>query len=71
MEEEASYRPVSEHVTKFKSGGAIVMRAASTRSDAWLPKSATAGFDSIAAPRSKPIDSMRHRTIDISSARLL
>lgn len=63
-------RAVSEHVTKFKSGGAIVMRAASARSDAWLPKSASAGFDSIAAFRSKPIGSMRHGTIDTLSPRL-
>lgn len=61
---------MSEHVTKFKSGGAIVMRAASARSDAWLPKSASAGFDSIAALRSKPIDSMRHGIIDTLSPRL-
>ena len=60
-------RAVSEHVTKFKSGGAIVMRTASTRSDTWLPKSASARFDSIAALRSKLIGSMRHGTIDTLS----
>lgn len=61
-----SNRTMSEHVTKFKSGGAIVMRAASVSSDACLPKSASGaratGFDSIAAPLKRCVT----RTIDIS-----